>query len=95
MGLAVEVNGFGPDPYGGTRAGLSAIARPAYFVLPHRDPAWKIINKRLDLLTETCAALAPEPGLAALAELADDLGAMAGDVRQHLDERATTSPGRL
>jgi polyisoprenoid-binding protein YceI len=23
--LAVEVNGFGPDPYGGTRAGLSAI----------------------------------------------------------------------
>ncbi len=24
MELAVEVNGFGPDPYGGTRAGLSA-----------------------------------------------------------------------
>ena len=24
--LAVEVNGFGPDPYGGTRAGFSAIA---------------------------------------------------------------------
>jgi len=23
--LAVEVNGFGPDPYGGTWAGLSAI----------------------------------------------------------------------
>jgi polyisoprenoid-binding protein YceI len=23
--LAVEVNGFGPDPYGGTRVGLSAI----------------------------------------------------------------------
>jgi polyisoprenoid-binding protein YceI len=24
--LAVDVNGFGPDPYGGTRAGFSAIA---------------------------------------------------------------------
>ena len=23
--LAVEVNGFGPDPFGGTRAGFSAI----------------------------------------------------------------------
>ena len=71
--------------------------RPArdYFVLPHREPAWKIINERLDVLTETCAALAQEPGLAALSELAGDLRAMAGDIRTHLDERAAASGQRL
>ena len=58
-------------------------------------PAWKIINQRLDVLTETCAALAQEPGLAALGELSGDLRAMAGDVRKHLDERASAPLGRV
>jgi hypothetical protein len=41
--------------------------------------------------TIPCAALAQEPGLAALRELADHLRSMAGDIRAHLDERATAS----
>ena len=86
---------IGPSHPGRTAGPTLDVARPAYFVLPHRDPAWKIINERLDVLTETCAALAQEPGLAALGELAGDLRAMAGDVRNHLDERASVPPGRV
>ena len=86
---------IGPSHPGRTAGPTLDVARPAYFVLPHRDPAWKIINERLDVLTETCAALAQEPGLAALGELAGDLRAMAGDVREHLDERASAPPGRV
>ena len=61
---------IGPSHPGRTAGPAFEIARPAYFVLPHREPAWKIITERLDALTETCAALAREPGLAALGELA-------------------------
>ena len=66
------------------------IARPAYFLLPHREPAWKIISERLGVLTDTCAALAQEPGLWRWA-IADKLRSMAGDIRAHLDERAPAS----
>jgi ferritin-like protein len=86
---------IGPSHPGRTAGPTLDVARPAYFVLPHRDPAWKIINERLDVLTETCAALAQEPGLAALGEFSGDLRAMAGDVRKHLDERASAPPGRV
>src|SRR6266571_853616 len=85
---------IGPSHPGRTAGPTLEIVRPAYFVLPHREPAWKIINERLNILTETCAALAQEPGLVALGELAGDLRAMAGDVRKHLDERASAPPGR-
>ncbi len=71
------------------------IVRPAYFVLPHREPAWKIITERLDVLTETFTALAQEPGLSTLCDLAATLRSMAGDVRKHLDERASAAPGRV
>ena len=77
---------IGPSHPGRTAGPTLEIARPAYFVLPHRDPAWKIINERLDVLTETCAALAREPGLAALGELA---GRPARDGR-----RCPQAPGR-
>ena len=43
------------------------VARPSYFVLPHRQPAWLIMSERLGILTETCVAVAQQPGLAARA----------------------------
>jgi len=64
-------------------------------VLPHREPAWKIISERLDALTETCTALAQQPGLSTLGDLAAKLRSMAGDVRKHPDERASADPGRV
>jgi hypothetical protein len=50
--------------------GSSGAGRAAYFVLPHREPAWKIISERLSVLTDTCAALAQEPDLSALGDMA-------------------------
>jgi hypothetical protein len=87
-------------PIGPSRAGRTAgptleIARPAYFVLPHRGAAWKIISERLIVLTDTCAALAQEPGLSALGDIAAKLSSMASDVREHVDQRARAASGYL
>jgi hypothetical protein len=71
------------------------IVRPAYFVLPHRESAWKIITERLDVLIETCTALVQQPGLSTLGDLATKLRSMAGDVRKHLDESASADSGRV
>jgi len=56
-------------------------------MLPDREAAWKIIKERLDILVETCASLAKDPGLGALAQLAERLHSMSQDVGQRLAER--------
>ena len=81
---------IGPSHPGRTAGPTMEIARPAYFVLPHREAAWRIITERLTVMTDACAALAQEPRLAALDELAGDLRSMTGDIRTHLDERAAS-----
>ena len=45
-------------------------------------------------MTEACAALAREPGLAALNELSGDLGAMAGDSAR-TSTASSAPPGRV
>jgi polyisoprenoid-binding protein YceI len=63
--LAVEVNGFGPDPYGGTRAGLSAtgeINRTDYgitanMVLP---TGGVMVSEKIQLVIEVEASLKTE-----------------------------------
>jgi polyisoprenoid-binding protein YceI len=60
--LAVEVNGFGPDPYGGTRAGLSAIGEinrtdwgiTANMALP---TGGVVVGERIQLVIEVEASL--------------------------------------
>jgi hypothetical protein len=59
------------------------IARPAIFLLPHQDAAWKIINERLDALQQACASLGQQPGLDALAPLAEKLQSMSQDIATH------------
>jgi hypothetical protein len=59
-------------------------ARPAIFVLPHQDAAWKIIRDRLEELVETCAALGQQAGLGALAPLAVKLHSMSQDIAAHI-----------
>ena len=92
LGSVLTTLPVGPSHPGRTAGPALEVARPAYFVLPHREPAWKIITERLQVLTETCAALAQEPGLAALGDLAAKLRSMTGDIRTHLDERAASLP---
>jgi len=62
---------------------LGEIARPAIFMLPHQDPAWKIIKERLDALRQACASLGQQAGLGALAPLADKLQSMSQDIGTH------------
>jgi hypothetical protein len=71
---------IGPASPGRTAGPTFDIARPAIFVLPHEDAAWKIIKERLDALQSACASLAQLAELAPLAPLADKLGSMRDDI---------------
>ena len=64
----------------GLDSALGDIARPAIFLLPHHDAAWKIIKERLDALQQACASLGQQPGLGALAPLAGKLQSMSQDI---------------
>ena len=63
--LTVEVNGFGPDPYGGTRAGLSATGElnrtdygiTANMVLP---TGGVMVSEKIQLIVEVEASLKTE-----------------------------------
>ena len=80
-----------PEHPGRTAGPTLEIARPAAFALPHRQAAWSIVNERLVALADSTAALAQQPSLGVLTDLAAKLRAMSGDIRAHLDERATDS----
>jgi Ferritin-like len=85
-------------PVGPSRPGCTAgptfdIARPAIFLLPHQDAAWKIIGERLGALEQACAALAKEAGLGALAPLAGKLHQMGQDIEAHGAGTATRHTG--
>lgn len=73
----------GPSHSGRTVGPTFDIARPAVFLLPHQDAAWKIIKERLDALQQACAALGQQAGLAALAPLAEKLASMSQDIATH------------
>ncbi|MDQ1420499.1 MAG: hypothetical protein QOJ52_2461, partial [Acidimicrobiaceae bacterium] len=90
VGSVLTTLPIGPSYPGRTVGPTLDIARPAYYVLPHRMAAWKIINERLDVLTERCRELAEEPSLSALSGVPAKLQSIATDVRKHLDEWAAT-----
>ncbi len=62
--LAVEVNGFGPDPYGGTRAGFSAIGeidRTEFGIAFNAPiPGGVMVSERIQLEIEAEAVLRKE-----------------------------------
>jgi hypothetical protein len=87
-------------PVGSSSPGRTAgpafeIVRPAFFVLPHREAAWKILRERLDGLGGVAEQLALEPGLAALTDIAKNLHGFAGDLGAHLQARAARASPRV
>jgi Ferritin-like len=94
LGPVLTALPVGPSHPGRTAGPAFDIARPATFVLPHQDAAWKIIKERLDALEQTCAALGRRAGLSALAPLADKLHSMSQDIAAHIPnttaDRSTT-----
>ena len=83
LGPVLTTLPVGPSHPGRTAGPAFDIARPAIFLLPHQDAAWKIIKERLDALQEACASLREQAGLGALAPLADKLEAMSQDIGKH------------
>ncbi|HTP14350.1 MAG TPA: ferritin-like domain-containing protein [Streptosporangiaceae bacterium] len=94
LGAVLATLPVGPSRPGCTAGFTFDIARPATFLLPHRDAAWKIIRERLDTLEQTCASLSKEAGLSALAPLAGKLHSMSQDVGQRLTERTAQTATR-
>ena len=82
---------LGPAFPGRTAGPAFEIVRPAFFILPHREAAWKILHERLETLAGVCAELAREPGLGIMTELEGNLRGMAGDIGQQLAARARSS----
>jgi hypothetical protein len=74
----------GPSHPGRTAGPGFDIARPATFLLPHQDAAWKIIKERLDALEEACDSLGKQAGLGALAPRASKLHSMGQDIGTYI-----------
>jgi hypothetical protein len=89
LGPVLTALPVGPSHPGRTAGPTFDIARPAIFVLPHQDAAWKIITERLDALQQACAALSQQAGLGALAPLAEKLQSMSHDIAAHASKTAS------
>src|SRR3984893_2300748 len=78
----------GPQHSGRTAGPAFEIVRPAFFVLPHRDAAWKILRERFETLADVSLKLSDEPGLSGMKQIADNFQGFASDLDQHLKIRA-------
>jgi len=96
LGPVLTALPVGPEFPGRTAGPAFEIVRPAFFVLPHREAAWKILHERLETLAGVCAGLARETNPDVMTKMADNLRGMAGDLDQHLEARArsTVEPAR-
>jgi hypothetical protein len=96
LGPALTALPVGPSHPGRSAGPTFDIARPATFLLPHQDAAWKIIKERLDALERACASLGKQAGLGALAPLAGKLHSMSQDIGTYIPQTATRPqrPGR-
>ncbi len=96
LGPVLTALPVGPEFRGRTAGPAFEIVRPAFFVLPHREAAWKILHERLETLAGVCAGLARETNPDVMTKMADNLRGMAGDLDQHLEARArsTVEPAR-
>jgi hypothetical protein len=88
LGPVLTALPVGPEFPGRTAGPAFEIVRPAFFVLPHREAAWKILHERLETLAGVCAGLAGEADRDVMTKLEANLRGMAGDLDQHLKARA-------
>jgi hypothetical protein len=87
LGPQLTMLPVGPSFPGQTAGPAFDMVRPAFFVLPHRDAAWRILRERLNRLGSVAEELSHESGLSALAEMAEKLHGFAGDLDRHLQAR--------
>lgn len=87
LGPIVTSLPIGTSHPGRTAGPAFEMVRPALFVLPHRDAAWKILHERFTRMATEAERLAAEPSLDPLRVIAEDLRGFAGDVDRHMQGR--------
>jgi hypothetical protein len=80
LGSVLTTLPLGPDQPGVMAGPAFEIVQPSFYVLPHRDAAWRILTERLDELAGRADRLSGTAGLGKLTELAEALHGMARDV---------------
>jgi hypothetical protein len=80
LGSILTTLPVGPDRPGVLAGPAFEITQPSFYVLPHRQAAWRILAERLAELAERAEQLSGSVGLEPLAELADKLRGMAQDI---------------
>jgi hypothetical protein len=80
LGSILTTLPLGPERPGVLAGPAFEIVQPSFYVLPHREAAWRILAERLEELAGRADRLSGTAGLAQLAELATDLHGMARDI---------------
>jgi ferritin-like protein len=81
LGSLLTTLPVGPDRPGVLAGPAFEIVQPSFYVLPHRQAAWRILAERLEQLAARADRLSGTAGLAQLAELATDLHGMARTIQ--------------
>jgi hypothetical protein len=81
LGCLLTTLPVGPDRPGVLAGPAFEIVQPSFYVLPHREAAWRILAERLEQLADQAGRLSGTTGLGQLAELATDLRGMARDIQ--------------
>jgi hypothetical protein len=92
LGPVLTALPVGPEFPGRTAGPAFEIIRPAFFVLPHREAAWKILHERLETLADVCAGLGKDVAADVMSKLEGNLRGMAGDLDQYMRLRAGSKP---
>jgi hypothetical protein len=90
LGPVLTALPVGSEFPGRTAGPAFEIVRPAFFVLPHRDAAWKILRERLDTLADLSAGLAKDVSPDVMTKIEGNLRGFAADLDQHLKARASS-----
>ena len=80
LGSILTTLPLGPERPGVLAGPAFEIVEPSFYVLPHRDAAWRILTQRLDELADRADRLSGTAGLGSLTRLAEDLQGMARDI---------------
>ena len=80
LGSILTTLPLGPQQPGVLAGPAFEIVQPSFYVLPHRQAAWRILAERLDDLADRADRLSATAGLGGLAELATDLHGMSRDI---------------
>jgi hypothetical protein len=81
LGTILTTLPLGPERPGALAGPAFEIVQPSFYVLPHRQAAWRILAERLDELAGRAQRLSQTTGLGPLAALHTELHGMAQDVQ--------------